>query len=238
MQIKRLCYDIPPCEHCTNTSNLFCSLTKNEKAYIGKSKKSNFYKKGQVIFYEGNHANGLFCIYRGKVKLSKLGENGKNQIIRFAKEGEVLGYRALLSNDPYHATAVAMEECCVCLLSKEHFMELLRKNFSLAWDAIQLLTRDLKNAEQHLIDVAQKTVRERICETLVLLKNTFDYDEGTTTISAALTRSEIADIAGTTTETVIRTLAILNREKLIEFDGKKIIILNLSKLLFEAGIHD
>jgi len=229
---------IPSCSECGNKSSIFCALSKDEKDELSTNKGSNYYKKGQAIFYEGNQSHGLYCVYKGKVKLSKLGENGKEQVIRFAKTADILGYRSLFSNEPYQATATALEDSYICHLSKDKFMGLMKENTSLSWNTMQLLSNDLKSAEQHLINIAQKTVKERIAEALLLLQTTFGFMEDNKSINVILTRSEIADIAGTTTETTIRTLAVLSNEGFIELKGKRIIIPNVITLTRVAGIYD
>lgn len=222
---------IPSCEACKKAQGFFCNLSENEKRFFGEKKGDNFYKKGQVVFYEGNHANGLFCIYDGKVKLTKLGKDGKEQIVRFSRDGEIIGYRSLLSNEPYHATATVLEDSYICLITKEKFLQTVTENPKFSLKVIQLLSKDLKGAEQHLMDIAQKTVKERIAESILLLKNTFGYLVDGETLNIHMTRSEIADMAGTTTETTIRTLAQLNDERLIRLEGKNIVISNLQGLL-------
>ena len=114
----------------------------------------------------------------------------------------------------------------------------MRDNPKLSWKTMQLLAKDLKSAEQHLINIAQKTVKERIAEALLLLQSTFGYTEDGESLSVTLTRSEIADIAGTTTETTIRTLAILGKENAIKLEGKRIIIPDLEALIKIAGLYD
>jgi len=180
----------------------------------------------------------LYCIYKGKVSLTKLGEDGKRQVVRFAHEGDALGYRSLLSNENYQATATALEDCQICFLQKDKILDMMSTNPILARNSMQLLANDLRNAEQRLISISQKTVKERIAEALILLQRTFGFEEDGKTIDVTLTRSEIADTAGTTTETTIRTLASLNDEKLIKLNGKKISILNLNSLLKTAAIYD
>lgn len=237
--MKRSNFEMPSCNDCeVQGDGIFCSVSAESKDMLSEKKGDNFYKKGQTIFYEGNHANGLYCIYDGKVKLSKLGDDGKEQIVRFAKTSDILGYRSLLSDEPYHATATAMEDCHVCLLSKEKFMKLMENDPKLSLSVVQLLSKDLRSAEQLLIDIAQKSVKERIAEALVLLKNTFGCLEDGETLSVTLTRSEIADIAGTTTETTIRTLAQLSDNGLIELLGKRIRIIDFNKLVSQAAIYD
>jgi len=229
---------IPACSECNIEDSIFCTLTPEQTEFISENKGSNFYKKGQAVFYEGNQSHGLFCIFKGKVKLSKLGENGKEQVIRFAKTGNILGYRSLFSNEPYQATATVLEDSYICHLSKEKYTSLMRDNPKLSWKTMQLLAKDLKSAEQHLINIAQKTVKERIAEALLLLQSTFGYTEDGESLSVTLTRSEIADIAGTTTETTIRTLAILGKENAIKLEGKRIIIPDLEALIKIAGLYD
>lgn len=228
---------IPKCNDCVQ-GQFFCNLSNEEKDILSDRKGENFYKKGQVIFYEGNHSVGLFCLYNGKVKLSKLGKDGKEQIVRFSKTGDIMGYRSLLSSEPYQATATAMEDCQICMITKDNFLKIAGENPKLSLKLIQLLSQDLKTAEQHLIDVAQKTVRERVSESLLLLKSTFGFMDDDKTINISMSRSEIADMAGTTTESAIRTLAQLSDEKIIQLDGKNISILDKNKLLIAANTLD
>ena len=236
--MKRQIDQIPACTECSVESRVFCALSREQKGKLSQDKGNNFYKKGQVIFYEGNYSNGIYCIHNGKVKLTKLGEDGKEQVVRFAKTSDILGYRSSLSSEPYNATAVAMEDCYICHLSREKFISLMAENHKLSWNTMQVLSQDLKHAEQHLINIAQKTVKERIADALVLLYNTFGVKEDGKSLNIILSRSEIADIAGTTTETTIRTLGGLNEEGLIFLKGKTIQILDLKKLIKTAGIYD
>lgn len=230
--------EIPSCTTCdVKGEGILCGLSDTSKEFLSELKGGNHYRKGQVIFYEGNHVNGLYCVYDGKVKLTKLGEDGKEQIVRFAKSSDLLGYRSLLSGEPYHATATAMEDCHVCIISKDRFLSLMERDPKLCLSLIQLLSKDLKSAEQLLIDVAQKTVKERVAESIVLLHRTFGTLEDGKTINVNLTRSEIADMAGTTTETAIRTLAQLDQEGLIELSGRSIKLLKLNNLIDVAGVY-
>lgn len=182
--------------------------------------------------------NGLFCVFDGKVKLSKMGESGKEQIVRFAKTGDILGYRSLLSNDSYKATATAMEDSWVCVISKEQFNKAMVNDSNLAVSILRLLSNDLKNAEHQLVNLSQKSVLERMSEAIILLDNNFGREEDGLTLNVNLTRSELADIAGTTTETAIRTLAQLKEEGTIDLGEKKIRIIDLKNLIRIAGLQD
>jgi len=229
---------IPSCVECENKSSLFCTLDKEEKFTLSENKGQNFYKKGHVVFYEGNYANGLFCIYNGKVKLSKLGSDGKQQIFRFSKNGEILGYRALLSDEPYQATATAIEDSYICHLSKDKFHSLLKKNSRLSWKTIQVLSKDLKNAEKNLMNIVQKSVKERLAEALLMLIKTFGTNENDNSLNVTLNRLELSDLVGTTSETIIRTLSDLKKNGCVELKGKKIIVINSSLLTQMARLND
>ncbi len=234
--MKRQPVDIPSCSNCENNNSIFCCLPDGELDKLSINKDNNFFKKGQVIFYEGNHPHGMYCIYKGKVKISKLGDEGKEQIVRFAGEGELLGYRSSLSNESYKATATAMEDCYICHIPKDKFSNVLDNNSNFSLEIIKLLSSDLKKSEQSLINISQKPVRERIAETLLNLKKRFGYEEDSKTLSMILTRREIGDIAGTTTETTIRTLSDFVKEGSVNLDGKKIQILDFNKLVRTANI--
>ena len=229
--------DIGDCKQCKNKDSLFCKLSTSEKDTISMNKGSNFYKKGQVIFYENNHPNGLFCIYKGKVKISKFGDEGKDQIVRFAGDSDLLGYRALLSGDTYRGTATAMEDTQICHISKSNFFEVMENNNNFSFDLIKLLSHDLKKSEQKLVNISQKPVLERIAESLLILKNRFGMDEEGI-INVVLTRREIGDLSGVTTETSIRTLSSLKKSKIIELIGKKVKIVDMKQLVRTANLYD
>ncbi|TNE74569.1 Crp/Fnr family transcriptional regulator [bacterium] len=230
MAKKQIKLDIPSCSLCENRDGILCSLPMKCKETISEGKGGNFYRKGQIIFYEDNHVNGLYCIYKGKVKLTKLGENGKEHIVRFAKTGDVLGYRSLLGNETYKATAMALEDSYVCLMDKNKFKDVIVENPKLSFSLMELLSKDLKNAEQKLINISEKTVLVRMVEAILLLEDCFGVDiEGY--IDVNLTRSEYADIVGTTIETAIRSLSSLKEDGYIDMDGKKIIITDKKGLL-------
>jgi len=236
--MSRMTKKIPSCAECQNNTKIICALSASEKDDLSDNKSSNFYKKGQIVFYEGSQSHGLFCIYSGKVKLSKLGENGKEQVVRFAKTGDILGYRSIFSEEPYQSSATVIEDSYICQFSKDKFMSIMKTNPQLSRNTITLLSNDLKQAEKSLLSIAQKTVKERIAEALLLLHSTFGYFNDSTTLDVVLSRSEIADTAGTTTETTIRTLALLNKEGFIVLEGKSISIPDINKLSRVAGIFD
>ena len=237
MHSKLKKHEAPNCENCTERGrSIFCDLHATDLNKLSEHKAYNTYKKGQSIFLEGNQPQGLFCIYSGKVKIHKFGDDGKEQIVRFARKGNVLGYRALLSGGAYFATATALEETTVCFFPKAIYMQVLLANPDLCLQTIKLLASDLKMAEHLMTNMAQKHVRERIAEALILLIEYYGLEDDNVTINTILTREDIGNMVGTTTETSIRVLSDFNKEKIIRLAGKRIGILNLEQLEKVANV--
>lgn len=218
------------CAECKALNKLFCGLSLSDREVFSQNKRKNIYRKGQVIYYEGNYPQGLFCIYSGKVKISTIGRKGKEQIVKFKSRGEALGYRAILNDEPYNSTATAISDCQVCHISKNAFLNTLENSKHLSLNTIRLLSNDLKESEQKLMNLSQKPVRERVAEALLLLKKHFGLEKDGKTIGVTLTRREIGEIAGITTETTIRILSELGKEKILKLKEKSISILDIKRL--------
>lgn len=231
-------FETPSCESCTNRfNNVFCTLSDSQVNELALDKSCNIYKKGQLIFYEGNRPTGLYCVNQGKVKIFQTGEEGKEQILRLAKENDILGYRSLISGEPYSASASVMEDAVVCYIPRKTFYELLQKNSELSTKMMQLLSHDLKEAEARITGLAQKPVRERMAETILMLKEYYGTDDDEV-IQASISREDIAGIVGTSTETCIRIIADFKHEKIIELAGKRIKVANLNALIKAAHVYD
>ncbi|HQY21743.1 MAG TPA: Crp/Fnr family transcriptional regulator [Ignavibacteria bacterium] len=229
----------PSCESCSSRfKSVFCDLPDEEISQISDSKHCNFYLKGQSLFNEGNHPDGLFCINKGRVKLSQTGFEGKEQIIRLAKDGDVMGYRSLISGETYSASATVMEDSRICIIPKSVFFDLLRKNINLTGKVMKLLADDLKFAQNKITNLAQKPVIERLAEALIMLKEYYGMKEDESYLNITITREEIANIVGTATETTIRLLSELRKEGILELEGKKIKILKNDALLKLANLYD
>lgn len=224
------------CMSCKHAGQVFCSLQDGEKTIFNDSKKESNVKKGAIIFEENHFPTGIFAIYDGKVKISKLGDEGKEQIVRFAKSGDLIGYRSVLSEDSYHASAIALNDVTLCHIPKAKFLEVLKNNFWLYKDIIKKLATDLRDAENRILSISQKTVKERIAETLIILYYEFGQKENDS-IDVKLSRKDIGNIAGSTIETTIRTLSELKKEGHIEFNGKEIIVKDVPALMQIANVN-
>ena len=230
--------DQPICDKCSSIlGNVFCALSSAQETEMSTEKNCSIYKKGQLIFNEGNRPSGMHCINKGKIKLYQTGEKGKEQILRLAKKGDLLGYRALISGEAYSASASVMEDATLCFIPKITFFDFLQTNSDFSSKIMQLLSHDLKEAENRLTVLAQKSVRERMAETILMLNEFYGADkEGI--INSIVSRDDIANIVGTATETTIRILSDFKSEKLIELLGKKIKIINRPGILKAAHVFD
>ena len=226
------------CENCKFPSNtIFHSLTGDSLKELGDNKFDLFIKRKQNIFVQGNIPQYVYIVRKGKVKVFILGENGKEQIVRVAKEGDIIGYRSLLNGGNYFATAIAMEDCEICAINKSFFFEEVEKNPTLAKDALTLLSKQLRNSENRMFSLAYKSVKERIAEGVMMLASAYGYEEDQKTIAVQLYRKDIADFAGVTVETAIRNLNDFRRDNLVEINNKKIKILEPDTLNDIASIR-
>jgi len=230
---------IPTCDACpSRLCSIFGELNNEDLEVLSQYKCGNSYKKGQNIFFDGTPPAGLYCIHTGKVKIHKIDFFGKEQIVRLAKDGDVIGYRSLISGEMYSAFATALEDSLICLIPKDVFFKLLETNADLSFKLMQLLSQDLKTAENFLATMSQKSVRERVAEVLLIIKEFYGVKEDGVTLDVSLKREDIASMVGTATETVIRFLSEFKEDKMIDLEKRRIKILDQSALVRAANIYD
>jgi len=192
-------------------------------------KQVNVYKKKQNIYSEGNFPNGMYYLNKGKVKIFKIHDYGKEFIVSLLKEGEFFGYSALLEGKVYEETAQALEDAEVIYLPKEEIFSLIYNNREVAKKFLQILTHDVSVHREQLLELAYSSVRRRVAEALLMLQAR--YHEATSEpFNVAISREDLANIVGTATESLIRTLSDFREEKLIEIRDGKIFLLNEAKL--------
>ncbi|MCL7764256.1 Crp/Fnr family transcriptional regulator [Polaribacter sp. Z014] len=218
------------CEQCIiRQLNSLKHLTKEELVKMSNCKTSRVIKKGEAIFEEGERLKGIFCIKDGVCKVSKMSENGRNQIIGLVTRGDLLGERSLISDEASNLKAVALNDMEVCFIPKEEILKDLSKNSNFTMNVLKDMAQTLKQADNVIVDMAQKTVKQRLAETLLRLHSKFGTN-AENTINIHLSREDIANIIGTATESAIRLLSDLKKKKIIEFKGKDISILDSSEL--------
>jgi CRP-like cAMP-binding protein len=210
------------CENCIiRQMNSFNALKKKELKSMADSKETKLIKKGEAIFKEGERLNGVFCVRNGVSKLSKLSDNGRDQIVKLATKGEVLGQRSVIASESTNLSATALEDMEVCFIPKIHIEESLHNNADFTNAVLKHMAQDLKFADDVIVNMAQKSVKQRLAEVLLYLDENFGHDdEGY--LRLQLSRGDIADVVGTATELLIRTLTKFKNDKLLSTNGKRI----------------
>ncbi len=218
------------CEQCiVREFSSLKALTKQELVQLSDCKTSHIVKKGEIIFKEGDTVNGIYCIKDGVCKLIKLSANGKDHIVKLVTKGELLGQRSMISEEPVNLSAVALDDMQVCFIPKSEVMGYFDKNNKFSMNVMKTICGDLKEADDQMVNLAQKTVKERLAETLLYLHDTFGTNEDAS-LKVQLSRDDLASMIGTATESCIRLLSDFKKLGLIELSGKKIVLLELSKL--------
>ncbi len=218
------------CEQCiVRELSSLKALGKDELIKLAECKTSQTIKKGEIIFEEGDTINGIYCIKDGICKLTKLSQNGKDHIVKLVKKGELLGQRSMISEETVNLSAIALEDMEVCFIPKTEVMGFFNKNNQFSMNVMRTICGDLKESEDHIVSMAQKSVKERLAETLLYLEETFGKNEDGSLV-VQLSREELSGMIGTATESCIRLLSEFNKLGLIELVGKKIILKDIGKL--------
>jgi CRP/FNR family transcriptional regulator len=218
------------CSTCAGRKgSLLGVLCQDEIDHVNAHKDSKYYKKNQALFLEGSSPRGVFCINEGMVKIFQRGDEGKEQIIHIAKSGEMVGFRSMFSDTPYRVSAETLEESNICFISKDDFLTMMDTNPVLRNGIIKELSRDLSNQADFITNMAQKSVRERLAFTMIILLEIYENEP------INLSREDLANFVGTATETLIRLLKDFREEGIIEVHTRKISVLNKKKLFLIAG---
>ena len=219
------------CEHCiVRHCNALNVLHQEELARISRSKKTHLIHKGETIFEEGQKLNGIYCIRDGVVKLSKLGINGRFQIVKLVIKGGLMGQRSLFAQERTDLSAIAITDVQLCFISQHEINIDVMKNGAFAKELLHSMADELKVSNNTIVNIAQKSVKRRIAELLLHIDKSFGIDkDGMLNIS--LSREDYANIVGTVTESAIRILSELKEQKCISIHGKKIKIINQKKLI-------
>jgi CRP/FNR family transcriptional regulator len=186
-------------------------------------------KKGEQLFTEGDEVKGIYFLKKGKLKVHKLWSGGRQMVIRFAKEGDVIGHRGLGSDTVYPVTATALEDITACFVERSFFLRSIQLNPDFALQLMIFYADELQDAEKRIRDLALMDVRGRIADTFLMLKKKFGVDdEGY--IDVTLTRQDVASFAGTIYETFFKIATEFAEQKVIHYSGKRLKILKPSKL--------
>lgn len=209
--------------------DVLSQFTKEEHSILDKEMKEIRFERGQEIIHEGYKPTGIFGVISGMGKINRKGYNGKDQILRLVKKGEIVGYRSLLGGESFSASCTVLEDITAIYIPEIIFHRLLEISSRVSFDVLKKISQDLGEAGKTITWLAQNTVRERLAAVLLLLEKKLDVDhEGF--IKITLTREEMANLIGTATESAIRLISEFKNDELIEVEGRRIKILNHQKL--------
>ncbi|MFM9945772.1 MAG: response regulator [Bacteroidia bacterium] len=196
---------------------------------LSEGREAKVYKKKEDIYSEGSYPKGIYFVNKGKVKIYQTNELGKDFITELHKEGDFFGYVDLLQDSKHINSASTLEDSEIYMIPKDEFFSLIYKNSTVSQKFIEMLSNNLRENEKQLLKLAYNSVRKRVAEALVKLSDTYKKD-GENVFSISVSREDLANMVGTATETVIRTLGDFKDEKLIEGSGGMITILSYDKL--------
>jgi CRP-like cAMP-binding protein/CheY-like chemotaxis protein len=200
-----------------------------ELSTLSENRKERSYKKKEVIFYEGDHAGAIYFVSSGKVRTYKINDDGKEYSVDLHGPGDFMGHLSVLEGDEYMESAEAMEAAEILKIPKEDFTELLFKNRDVSQSFIKMLARNVLVKEEKLLNLAYDSVRKRVADSLIELKQKYNEENGEN-FEIGISRNELASMVGTSTETLIRTLSDFKEEGLIGISGSRIKIIKPSEL--------
>lgn len=213
--------------NCNNRNCFVKEYCYPEWYYLINMEKTSFeIREGERVLEEGQPVSGIYFIYRGKVKVHKKWGGDKEYIVRLAKSGEVLGHRGYGGKLFYPISATALEDSVLCFFDNNFFFKLLKTNHEFTYRLLMFYAEELRRAEIRMRNLAHMSVKGRIADSLLMIKDAYGLDETGEFLNLKLTRKNLANIAGTTYETVIRTLHKFSEEDAIKVNGKKIGVLN------------
>ena len=213
---------LPDVSECISKFKLtFKNVTDSEIEALFMDNAIKFYKKGEYIYNEGARIKGCYFLFSGIVKIFQTGVAGKDQIIRFGKEGDIFGFRSVIRNEAACTSVETMSDCILCYIPNTSLMHMITHSPSFAYEMMQIACKELGDA--------QKSVKARLAEILLLIASDFGVEEDGT-LKLNVTREDLSNFVGTATETLIRLLSDLKNEGLVEVKGRKIKLLNRDKL--------
>jgi CRP-like cAMP-binding protein len=226
------------CSQCDNRDkSIFCQLEQESLSTVSEHKIMNAFKRGQVLFHEGNPAFGVYCISEGKVKLTKTSENGKETMLRIAGPGDLIGFQHIVQNGVNDVTATALEETKICFLDRTFLQNLVKQENSCAMELLAHVAQDMAALQDRVNGFQSKNVRERVAYMLIDLAERYGSDskEGRR-LGIQLSREDMASMLGVATETLIREISQLREEGVIDQDGKTLILVDTKSLRLSAGL--
>jgi CRP-like cAMP-binding protein len=221
----------PYIENCLEgPDSLFKGLNSKDKETIAGHHTVNHVRRGDYLFREGEKSRGLICLSTGKAKVFKEGVGGREQIVKMVRQNGFIGYRALFTENIWSFSAAAIEDSNICVLEKTTLVKLMKKNADLTMKFTRILSEELGYSNSRTISLTQKHIRGRLAESLIVLRDTYGFDEDGKTLNVSLSREDIAGLSNMTTSNAIRTLSGLSSDGIIGVKGRRITIIDTTTL--------
>jgi len=224
-------YGLPIVENCQNcklrNSNFFCSLSDPLMKTMDQIKHSSSYPEGALVFMEGQASRGVYIICQGKVKLMTTNREGKTLIMKIAGAGEVLGLHSVVSGMPHELTVETLQPTQLAFISREDFLRLIKTQGEACLHAAQHISRDCQSAYEVIRSIGlSHSVSEKLARLILQLASDGREVTGTVRVKLALTHEEMAQLIGSSRETVTRTLSDFKKKKIAELSGSTLIVHN------------
>jgi CRP-like cAMP-binding protein len=211
---------------------IFADLPEADLELLMARKSEQVYKKGEIIFREGAYPSGIYYINDGKAKKYKVDKEGREQIIYVANSGELLGYHAILSSDNFFDSAAVLEESTITFIPREDFLQALNYSGVLNRRLLKTLSHEFAVLANSLTMFAQRSVRERLALQLIVIREKYKVNfEPGMPVEINMSRDDLASLVGTARENVVRMLSEFKAEGTVETNGRKIIVLDVKKLI-------
>jgi len=223
MKVKKVKCDLATCSMCKNCKSEWLKA-------IDVNRKLIHYNKGESIFHEGENVNGMYFIFSGLVKVHKKWSDNKELILRFAKDGAIVGHRGLGGDTIYPVSATVLAASDICFVDLEFFMATLKVNPDYLFDLMMFFAAELKESEKRMRNIAHMNTKGRIGQSLLTLQDKFGTDADGY-INIEISRQDLASYTGTTYETLFKIMNELAEENAIQIDSKRTKLLDKTKLL-------
>jgi CRP-like cAMP-binding protein len=221
------------------SNRLFADLDGTDLEWLEASMVRRQYRAGQVIFHMGDEGAGLYLITRGRVKVSILSRRGEETILAILSGGEMLGELSLIDGKPRSATGQALEETEAFFLSRKAFLRFLRLRFDAVMQVLSVLSHRLRNTDTLLADAHFLTLQPRLAKKILALGLMFgSRDEEKIAVDVQVTQKDLAAMVGASRESVNKQMALLRQSRLVNFEDKRITILDPLRLAGKARMPE
>lgn len=223
---------VPPCPTCPmRLVNIFKVLPGDLASRLSQERFSRHFRKGEILFYEGQDPNGVYCIFQGHIKVYQSSPQGQEHLLYVSGPGHVVGFSAVLSGQKFTATAEAMEDTVACFIEKRYLERALAEIPALSREILRTLAQEIQDLRRQTGDLALRSAAQRLAGVLVMLNDSVGKDEnGARVVDLELTRKELADMIGTTQETLIRILSQMRDLGLVDVKRTRLILRDIPRL--------